>query len=168
MKRIPYDISPTPEYIDDHIEMAHQLLIDLDGGTEEAGESLASKILFKIENDEPLTHSLIIFGETYYEDYKNKNIRAENTPFNNALIRTFSPNSKPSEIVGGREVKIGQTGLTAVMECVWDPEDDLSDEEKNGLKRHLKGDIINDSDPSHAYAGVLILPKVALRASIKE
>ena len=174
MKKIEYnyDISPPPSFIDEDIEKAHQLLRDIDGGTVTDGMSLASKILEKINSNIPLTHNLIIFGERFNDPVlKAENIRAEDSPFNKGLVRGFGVEANPNTLVGGTVIEVGNTGLRASLECVWEPENPFSegglhDNEIDGLKRHIHGDIIDDSNPEIKYGGVLVLPKFALRAKI--
>ena len=152
------------------MECAKNLLSDAEGGTYDQGAAFVATLREKIEKKIPFTHSMIIFGEKFRDgENREDNIRAEDTPFNRALIDKFEIGGEPNDVVGGAVVTLGAVGLNAQMECIWDTElsqvnGGLSDNERDGLRRHLydkDGNVVPNS-------GVLFLPRVALRAHLTD
>ena len=156
---------------EDHaLQRAELLLLDASGGTFEDGVSFVTRLMYKITEGIPFSHSMIVYGEKFRDrlagDY---NIRAVDTPFNRGLVEKFEIDIPPNEITGDSIVTLGSIGMRAQMEPVWDPDASfenggLTSEEKDGLRRHLydsDGNVIPDS-------GVTYMPKVALRAHLLE
>ena len=159
-KRIAINPIVDPNLLIEEDDPAQRLMrhaeIMLAGGTLEMGHDIANAILKRIENDEPLKHSLILQADRRGDN----TLHPSKIPINTGILEGFGMTTEQhDDIVGNSVVVLGKTGLTALMQPLWSPRNELTNAEVCGLRKRLMDENGNRIDD----AGIVITPLLALR-----
>jgi hypothetical protein len=140
--------------------LMHHAELMLAGGTEEMGRTVASAILKRINNGVPLSHSLIMQAEKA----RGNSLVVADIPINRGILEGFGMSPDDHErIAGNTVISLGETGLSALMQPLWYPRNELTEAETVGLRHR----IIDENGNYIDEEGVTVLPTFALRAVIQ-
>lgn len=161
-----------PDYpsVEEAVQYVNRIL---DGSDDKTGKKLGSKVLELVSSGQKLSHPLIIFGNKIRVSHTEPNlhgfnIQARNTPFNQGLLEGLGINDdyQPTDFIGYKQYTI--LGKQVTAEPLFDPMNDLTAIEEEGLLRRMRTTIVDEhgvKKPIKLPSGFRIIPQFALRIS---